>query len=370
MAGSRTQPQWQRFCFFWPLLLVGWLGGCALAPGLVMEPGSEEQGDVAFIPITDRLVYALSEEEKHKPSVPQELLEENGHPYRIGVNDSLMVTFWGVPEMMPNLPTVQVGGQDISQPVGTQVVQADGTIFVPYVGAIAVAGLTEGEARDKITAALKPILQSPQVDVSVVKFDSRHVTITGALAKPGRVALTRKPLTLAEAFGAAGGLTPQADASRVSLVRGDRIYQIDLDALQPLAGRVLLRDGDRVHVPTTEDKKIFVMGEVSKPTVIRYGRKSISLMEALGEANGVRQETASGREIYVIRAFDSHMQTARVVYRLEAASASKLALAGSFPLEPQDIVFVGPAQITRWNRLVSSFFPSLLFLTTADDLQN
>lgn len=369
MARSQDWPQLCKSLFLWPFFLLGGMSGCALAPGLVMSPGVEDSSEVAFVPITDRLVYALRQEEE-KPAVPAELLQENGQPYRIGVNDSLMVTFWGVPEMMPNLPTVQGGGQDISQPVGTQVVSHEGTIFVPYAGTIEVAGLTEEEARKKITAALEPILQSPQVDVSVVKFDSRHVTLTGALMKPGRVPLARKPLTLAEAFGAAGGLTEQADASRVSLVRNGQVYQIDLDALQPLAGRVLLRDGDRVHVPTTEDKKIFVMGEVAKPTVIRYGRKSISLMEALGEANGLRQETASGREIYVIRAFDMKMQTARVVYRLEAASASRLALAGSFPLEPQDVVFVGPAQITRWNRLVSSIFPSLLFLTTANDINN
>src|SRR3546814_3824376 len=46
------------------------------------------------------------------------------------------------------------------------------------------------------------------------------------------------------------------------------------------------------------------------------------------------------------------------VFQLNADSPTALALAKHFQLQPQDVVFVGPANITRWNRFISQLLQS------------
>ncbi len=52
------------------------------------------------------------------------------------------------------------------------------------------------------------------------------------------------------------------------------------------------------------------------------------------------------------------------VYQLDAESPVAFAIANRFELKPQDIVYVGPAQVTRWNRLISQLLPSATILGT------
>ena len=53
------------------------------------------------------------------------------------------------------------------------------------------------------------------------------------------------------------------------------------------------------------------------------------------------------------------------VFQLNAASPSSFILANQFEMQPQDVVFVGAAEITRWNRFVSQLFPSANILRTS-----
>ncbi|QNK00023.1 hypothetical protein [Dyella telluris] len=45
------------------------------------------------------------------------------------------------------------------------------------------------------------------------------------------------------------------------------------------------------------------------------------------------------------------------VYQLDARSPDAFILANQFKVKPGDVVFVGPAGITRWNRFLTQLLP-------------
>lgn len=87
-------------------------------------------------------------------------------------------------------------------------------------------------------------------------------------------------------------------------------------------------------------------------------------MEAIGTAGGIAQETADGEALYVIRGAEDMAKEPAKVFQLNAKSPTAFALAKHFPLQPQDVVFVGPANITRWNRFISQLLPSAIVIGT------
>lgn len=165
------------------------------------------------------------------------------------------------------------------------------------------------------------------------------------------------PLTVAEAISRAGGTTPEADLSHVTLSRGDKLYPIDLLALYEKGHsgqNQLLKDGDVLNIPDQKDSKVFVMGEVGRQNALQIHNGKMSLAQAVSEANGVNFDTSKPEEMYVIRG----KQHKPEIFHLDAESPDALILADQFSLQPHDIVFVGTAGITRWSRVINQLLPS------------
>jgi polysaccharide export outer membrane protein len=81
----------------------------------------------------------------------------------------------------------------------------------------------------------------------------------------------------------------------------------------------------------------------------------LTLAQALGEAGGVKPEAGNPRQIYVIR---KGANGNAEIYHLDASVPTAFVLAADFNLKARDMVFIDPAPIVRWNRVISMLLPS------------
>ena len=348
------------------------LQGCMFAPGQYLDTseigteGSPESSRVELIPITPKLI-AQNAATYVSSSVPAELLAFKPQAYRIGANDVLYITVWDHPELTaPSGPQQQIDANG-------RIVRPDGTIFYPYIGKIDAAGKSIEELRAIIAQRLAQYIDSPQVDLGVLRFASQKAILSGAVLKAGPVPMTTTPISIIEAIGVAGIDPLNADLSGLTLNRDGREYVLDMDSLNSSGSQlhnVFLKDGDQLYLPYNDRKKIYVMGEVNQPQAIKFKTRSMNLADAIGSVGGLNQVTSNGNALYVIRGADDLETQPAKVFQLEAQSPTAFAIASSFNLKSQDIVYVGPAQVTRWNRLISQLVPSASIIGTGASAQN
>lgn len=158
---------------------------------------------------------------------------------RIQPEDLLKIDVYSAnPEAVAAFNLQQMGGQQMNmqqlglQGMGTNnleffmgyFVDQEGSVDLPYLGTVDVLGLTLAQAKNKIADRLKRYVTDAVVNIRFLNF---KVTILGEVNRPGTVRLSNKRVTLLEALGLAGDLTPYANRTEVLIVReerGERTY--------------------------------------------------------------------------------------------------------------------------------------------------
>ena len=209
----------------------------------------------------------------------------------------------------------------------------DGTVSLPRVAAIRVAGLNLDQARKAIEKAYGAVLRRPVAYVDLVATRPLRVSVTGEVQRPGLYSMGLSETnqlsnssgsastsvvsqgwpTLVEAIQKAGGLTARGDLRRVTLIRaaglqgGQQVREVNYwEALRsgvPVENPLVF-DGDSIRIPVAEGQSeeelltiasssfapasitVNVVGEVEKPGPQQI-RANSPLSQAVLSAGGV-----------------------------------------------------------------------------------
>jgi len=218
-----------------------------------------------------------------------------------------------------NLPVGKIGDNDLlgvtvydAPPLtGSVRVSEEGNIRLPMVKQpIRAAGLYPKDLEKKIAAVLVKdhLLVDPIVTVTIMEYDSRPITVAGAVNSPVTFQ-AMGPVTLLDAISRAGGLTanagseilisspaPGSGGKNTTLIQ--RVPVTDLFDNASPALNIDLHGGEVVRVP--EAGRVYVVGDVKKPGYYYVtGGSQSSIMKALAFSNGLGQH--SGHVAYIYR---------------------------------------------------------------------
>jgi len=163
-----------------------------------------------------------------------------------------------------------------------------GTIPMPLVGEVKVAGMTQAEAAAKIAGELKngKYLKNPQVSVAMTTLRSRQVSVLGLVTRPGRYALDDTSTRLTDVIAAAGGIAA-GGAEDVTVVRNGQSQRVNI-----LAKNFTLQNGDTVHVDRAP--VFYIYGEVVHAGSYPVGQ-NLTVMQALSLGGGITPRGSESR---------------------------------------------------------------------------
>jgi polysaccharide export outer membrane protein len=137
-------------------------------------------------------------------------------------------------------------------------VAPDGTVDLPYIHRVQVAGLEPQEVVDLVRKKLMEadVLRDPSVAIDVREYNSKRVSVLGQVQKPGSFPLT-PGFTLIQAISQAGGFNTIANRDRINLTRKtgtqSRTIILSVDAIT---------DGSLPDIPLQAGDTIFVTERV------------------------------------------------------------------------------------------------------------
>lgn len=166
----------------------------------------------------------------------------------------------------------------------------DGSIVMPAVGSIKVAGLTPLQANAVIEGRLRDaeIMLSPSVSVLVTDYATRGIDVLGEVRNPG-IYMFLGTHSLYDALAAAGGVTELQGSTITITHHSDLAHPVVVQVSSPnysdVQRRTEIEPGDVVDVSRADS--IYVVGDVahSGRYPISYG-KPITALNALALAQG------------------------------------------------------------------------------------
>jgi polysaccharide biosynthesis/export protein len=161
--------------------------------------------------------------------------------YQIGPLDVLEVTVFKVPDLCKSVQVSEAG-----------------TITFPLIGEVQAGGKSARELEQELKRKLGArYLRNPQITVFVKDYNSQRVTVSGAVKKPGVVAMAGG-MTLMQAIASSGGLDELAESTAVIFrANGDKRtgHRYDLSELEgSQGGDPQLLSGDVILVPVSNIK--------------------------------------------------------------------------------------------------------------------
>ena len=133
-------------------------------------------------------------------------------------------------------------------------VASDGTVDLPYIKTVKIAGLEPQQVAQLVRAKLMEdqILTDPSVSISIKEYNSKRIEVLGEVQKPGSFPL-QPGMTLLRAISLAGGFNNIANRERITIRRrvGSRTKAATVSAEDIMDNRIddiPLQAGDSIDV--------------------------------------------------------------------------------------------------------------------------
>ncbi|MBU0480044.1 MAG: SLBB domain-containing protein [Proteobacteria bacterium] len=195
-----------------------------------------------------------------------------GPDYLVGPGDTLHVRFWG-------------SGLDTDY---TGVISKEGTLSLPNLGVIPLAGTPLGKLEGVILREAEKYTQGVNINVALSELRSMEIYVVGEVERPG-LHLIQPFSTVLNGLITGGGVKKSGSLRNISLVRdGVTIQTIDLYSLLLKGSRdadVVLKDGDVLFVPRLGHTAA-IAGAAAQPAIYELaGETSVAdLLQLAGGA--------------------------------------------------------------------------------------
>ncbi len=246
--------------------------------------------------------------------------QEDSRTYTVGAHDLLTINVFGVDELNTR---VRISG--------------NGAITLPLLGEVRVEGLTTAQLETKLAGLLEQkYLKDAQVSVFIVEYQSKKVSVIGAVQHPGNYELLGKE-TLLQLISKAGGLTDRA-SNTVVVIHKEKSRVIDLDELMTKGTpqlNILMEPGDVVNIPHERYMDIYIFGQVRNPGTLRLKKSGkASLLRAIAQAGGFTTRARKSSVLITRRENDKEIKIRVNVKKILKGKRQP------FVLKHDDIVYV------------------------------
>jgi protein involved in polysaccharide export with SLBB domain len=172
--------------------------------------------------------------------------------YVVGPGDELLIQVWG---------QVTLNGRFT--------VDRAGSIYIPQVGSVHVAGLSFAQMHDFLKAQMGRVFRNFDLNVNMGQLRSIQVFVVGQARRPGSYTISSLS-TLVNALFATGGPNPQGSLRHIQLKRGGNVV-VDFDLYDLLLHGDKSKDeqllpGDVIYIPPA-GAQVAVAGSVNAPAI-------------------------------------------------------------------------------------------------------
>lgn len=134
-------------------------------------------------------------------------------PYRLQVNDEIIYRVVTMDQTIAK--TLSANTNNVGQYANSYRIYSDGTVDIPFLSPVKLAGLTELEAQDALRSAFREII--PDADVKLAMYNKRF-TVMGD-ANSGMYNIYKERMTIFQALAMSGDLLNSGDRRHVRIIR-------------------------------------------------------------------------------------------------------------------------------------------------------
>lgn len=350
----------------WPLvrglavaLIAVAAGACSGMPRAVSSLSeiqeASKQGMITLVPVTQA---TLPPAPGPLGGFPASFMPAKELAYeRLGPGDRLSVRIW-------ESGTQTVFAGEAGSNLGEMTVDQEGRLYLPYVGAMRVAGLTAPEVRESVIRRLKTVVLRPQVDVRVVERRSTLVTVQGDAAKTGTYPIERGRTRLGSLLAEVAPNQKNPEMLKVTVRRDRDVGQVRLsDIYEDPALDIALQPGDSIILNEVIEN-ITVLGAAGVQGQVKIPERNFTVVDALGQARGLNPEAADPRGVFVMRV-QEQPGTPPLVYQFDMRRPEAIALANQFVLRDEDAVLISNASWAQTRQVIAAFAQGMASVRSA-----